>query len=195
VVNEMNIERKRITKKSRMLDAIGDVMVEMYLDGVRDPSIDRVAGVMCDNSLVPSTANSIRGVFLDELTNEVTRYFVEVSKIVSAELGNLPFHHVNHKYYSKGKRTPNCMEEAIDYVTVSGRGGKTQGVRFISGDGAKTDYYYAAYLTFWGAIEDTRRANLTEKIQEGTTHKAIGETEVKKLPEFLHPVGNRLAHR
>ena len=178
--------RKRVTKKSRMLDAITDSMLELIVE--QDdccPSIGRISNMIADENLSEDANSAIRTLVLDEVTNDVTRYFQECCRIVSKRLGDVPYHFVTNKFYSKRYREPTNEAEARKYLAMfaNGRGRNIEGARFLNSyQESKSDPMYAVYIKQRAEIDAKKTRRTAKLVANGFNHGALTNNDVEALP-------------
>lgn len=181
--------RKRVTKKSRMLDAITDTMLDFIVEQDECcPSIGHISNMIADQNLSPNANSAIRTLVLDEVTNDVTRYFQECCKIASNRLGDVPYHFVTSTFYGKGYKTPTTEAEGREYVAMfaNGRGRCIEGVRFLNSlDAAGTDPMYCLYINQRSEVDDSKIRHTVKRVANGVKHGALTQGDVKSLPESV----------
>lgn len=181
--------QKRITKKYRMMSVITEA-IENVVISMSDccPSISSLSNTITDDSLKPNASSSIRTLVLDEVTNDVTRYFQEACKIVSSENEHLPFHFVTSKFYGKNYRTPLTKEEAREYVAMLGSG-KIVGVRYlIDQEQTQKDKMYAVYVERLASNSENLNKAAAERFIIGIDTGAIDVSKVEKLPDAVKSI-------
>lgn len=183
----------RITKKYRTLNAITSVIEEMVL-GENDccPSIGRVVDSLVDDNLSENADPAIRTLVMDEIANDVTRYFPEACAQVSQENEDIPYHFVNNAFYKAVKsntyRTPETPEAARKFVAMfaNGRGNKTAGVRFLNDyKEAAGDHLYAVYNERLCEVSAAAAKASANKFINAWKKGVLTVTDVKKLPDTV----------
>ena len=171
------------------MDAIADTMLDLILE--QDdccPSIGRVSNMIADENLSPDANSAIRALVLDEVTNDVTRYFAEACGEVSRRLGHLPYHFVTNKFYSKKYRDPDTEAAARQYIAMfaNGRGRGIEGVRFLnSSSEGKTDKMYALYVKQRAEVDQKKVHKTAQLVVNGYNHGALSNDDLEALPSAV----------
>jgi len=123
------------TRKSRIINEFAEVISDLYLDDVKDPSKKAIVSAMVSESLGESASISLVEILTAELANRLDNYFAEICDL-SGQIINLPFHYVSKRWYQHRARRglmPSDLGEVSKFVVVFGNGrtGKAAGVRFV----------------------------------------------------------------
>ena len=176
----------RITKKYRIMVTITEAIEEVVINQEDCcPSISSISNAIVEDSLTKNASSVIRSMLLDEVTNDVTKYWQEACKIVAAENQHIPFHYVTSKWYGKKRRTPETEEEAKKYVAMFGSGG-IAGVRFLNDyEEASTDHCYAVFIQSLAENCEQQVKRIAQRFNDGIKSGAINVDKVKRLPDAV----------
>ena len=84
------------TRKSRIINEFAEVISDLYLDDVKDPSKKAIVSAMVSESLGESASISLVEILTAELANRLDNYFAEICDL-SGQIINLPFHYVSKR--------------------------------------------------------------------------------------------------
>lgn len=210
----MSERKKPVTKKSRIVQEISSVIVNLVIDGeVYDPSKTQIVNAVVSDNLGDSTSTTAKLFLETEYSNALENYFSEICEMASAEL-DLPFHYTSKFWYKGGivkikdednkviderilraKTMPTSSVEASRFVVIFGNGrtGKAAGVRFVTKEDEPDPMLLIAMEKKIDVINSAFYTH-RERIKKIISSEAIGLNDANRFKNLLeHPERPSLA--